>query len=61
MRDICDRAGVSMGAVYIHYKTRDDLVIAACTLDPPRALAPDRELVKLCGGFASFLDVAPQQ
>jgi AcrR family transcriptional regulator len=40
MRDICDRAGVSMGALYVHYKTRDDLVIAACALNPPRTHRP---------------------
>lgn len=33
-RDVCARAGISMGALYIHYKTRDDLMIAACTLEP---------------------------
>lgn len=33
-RDVCTRAGISMGALYIHYKTRDDLMVAACTLDP---------------------------
>jgi AcrR family transcriptional regulator len=36
LRDICARAGVSMGALYIHFNTRDDLVVAACTLDPTR-------------------------
>lgn len=33
-RDVCAQAGISMGALYIHYKTRDDLMIAACTLEP---------------------------
>ncbi|HEX4199037.1 MAG TPA: helix-turn-helix domain-containing protein [Caulobacteraceae bacterium] len=33
LRDICSRAGVSIGALYIHFATKDDAVLAACELD----------------------------
>jgi AcrR family transcriptional regulator len=32
LRDICQRAGVSIGALYIHFKTKEEAVIAACAL-----------------------------
>lgn len=40
LRDVCERASVSMGALYVHFETRDDLVLAACTVDPLRAVTP---------------------
>jgi AcrR family transcriptional regulator len=33
LRDICQRAGISIGALYIHFKTKEEAVIAACALD----------------------------
>jgi AcrR family transcriptional regulator len=32
IRDICDRAGISMGALYVHFADKTDLVIAAFEL-----------------------------
>jgi AcrR family transcriptional regulator len=37
LRDVCKVAGVSMGALYIHFANKHDLVIAACMLP----LVPD--------------------
>lgn len=39
-REICIAAGISKGALYSHFKTREDLIFAACNLDPPFTLAP---------------------
>lgn len=33
LRDVCKRAGVSIGALYIHFSTKEELVLAACALD----------------------------
>lgn len=33
IRDICVRAGVSIGAFYNHFKDRNDVVVAACAID----------------------------
>ena len=33
LRDICKRAGVSIGALYVHFPTKEDLILAACALD----------------------------
>jgi AcrR family transcriptional regulator len=33
LRDICQRGGFSVGAFYTHFKTMDDVVVAACTVD----------------------------
>jgi AcrR family transcriptional regulator len=33
LRDVCKRTGVSIGALYIHFQTREDLILAACSLD----------------------------
>jgi AcrR family transcriptional regulator len=33
LRDVCKRAGVSIGALYVHFPTKDDLILAACALD----------------------------
>ena len=40
LRDVCARAGVSMGALYVHYRTRDDLVLATLRLEPSRQVTP---------------------
>lgn len=32
LRDVCETAGVSMGALYTHFEDKHDLVIAACKL-----------------------------
>jgi AcrR family transcriptional regulator len=40
LRDVCARAGVSMGALYVHYRTRDDLVVAALRMEPLRQVTP---------------------
>ncbi|MBF7015274.1 helix-turn-helix domain-containing protein (plasmid) [Novosphingobium resinovorum] len=33
LRDICRTAGVSMGALYTHFATKEDIIVAACMLD----------------------------
>jgi len=33
LRDVCQRAGVSMGALYVHFRDRDELILAACAVD----------------------------
>ena len=40
LRDVCERVGMSMGALYVHYRTRDDLFVAALRLEPVRQLTP---------------------
>lgn len=40
LRDVCERVGISMGALYVHYKTRDDLFIAAFRSEPLRDVTP---------------------
>jgi len=40
LRDVCERVGMSMGALYVHYRTRDDLFVAALRLEPLRQLTP---------------------
>jgi AcrR family transcriptional regulator len=40
LRDICERVGISMGALYVHYRTRDDLFLAALRLEPSRQVTP---------------------
>jgi AcrR family transcriptional regulator len=36
LRDICERASVSMGALYIHFATKEEAVVAAFALDNAR-------------------------
>jgi AcrR family transcriptional regulator len=38
LRDVCERVGMSMGALYVHYRTRDDLFVAALRMEPMRQL-----------------------
>lgn len=33
LRDICEAAGISMGALYVHFTTKDEAVLAAFDLD----------------------------
>lgn len=33
LRDICRTANVSMGALYTHFATKEDIIVAACMLD----------------------------
>ncbi len=33
LRDICKAAGISIGALYTHFKTKDEAIVAACALD----------------------------
>jgi AcrR family transcriptional regulator len=39
LRDICKAAGVSIGALYVHFATTDDVIMAACMIgwDTPDA------------------------
>ncbi|HKR87711.1 MAG TPA: helix-turn-helix domain-containing protein [Phenylobacterium sp.] len=32
LRDICKAAGISVGALYTHFKTTEEAIVAACTL-----------------------------
>jgi AcrR family transcriptional regulator len=38
LRDVCERVGISMGALYEHYRTRDDLFLVALRLAAAQAL-----------------------
>jgi AcrR family transcriptional regulator len=40
LSDVCERVGLSMGALYVHYRTRDDLFLAALRLEPSRQVTP---------------------
>lgn len=33
LRDVCKHAGISIGALYVHFKTKEELILAACALD----------------------------
>jgi AcrR family transcriptional regulator len=33
LRDVCQRAGISMGALYVHFTAREELILAACAVD----------------------------
>lgn len=33
LRDICARAGVSIGALYIHFQSKNDVILAACSIE----------------------------
>ena len=33
LRDVCKRAGVSIGAFYVHFSSREELILAACAYD----------------------------
>lgn len=33
LRDVCKRAGISIGALYVHFQTKEELILAACALD----------------------------
>ncbi len=33
LRDICERAGISMGSLYVHFRTKEEAVLAAFALD----------------------------
>ncbi|MBS0400141.1 MAG: helix-turn-helix transcriptional regulator, partial [Proteobacteria bacterium] len=33
LRNICSEAGISIGTLYIHFKTKEEAVVAACQLD----------------------------
>lgn len=33
LRDICKAASISIGALYTHFKTKDEAIVAACALD----------------------------
>lgn len=33
LRDVCRRAGISIGALYVHFSTKEELILAACALD----------------------------
>jgi AcrR family transcriptional regulator len=40
LRDVCERVGVSMGALYVHYRTREALFLAALRMEPSRQVTP---------------------
>ena len=40
LRDVCERVGVSMGALYVHYRTREALFLAALRIEPSRQVTP---------------------
>ena len=52
LRDICKAAGVSVGALYTHFKTKEEAIVAACALD--RA---DQDDVELVPDWQSYVDV----
>ena len=40
LRDVCERLGISMGALYVHYRNREDLFLAALRMEPSRQVTP---------------------
>jgi AcrR family transcriptional regulator len=40
LRDVCERVGISMGALYVHYRNREDLFLAALRMEPSRQVTP---------------------
>jgi AcrR family transcriptional regulator len=40
LRDVCERVGISMGALYVHYRSRDALFLAALRMEPSRQITP---------------------
>jgi len=53
LRDVCERVGISMGALYVHYRTRDDLFLAALRLEPSRQVTP-------VSTWADYIDTTKQ-
>lgn len=55
VRDICEAAGVSRGALYIHFPTRDDIVLAgfARANIGMAALSPAKSWADFIGQFAA--------
>ncbi|WP_299006042.1 TetR/AcrR family transcriptional regulator [uncultured Caulobacter sp.] len=53
LRDICKAAGISIGALYTHFKTTEEAIVAACALDHvEREAAPPAETWdEYVGGF----------
>lgn len=64
LRDICKAAGVSTGAFYNHFKTKDGLVLAAFNIDrlnyPPEPLPSNWEeyVDQVCGALITLRDKA---
>ena len=56
LRDICLRAGVSIGALYIHFATKEDVIMAACALDHQRSAEQ-----KPHGNWSSYIRAIKRQ
>ncbi|MHB8528378.1 MAG: TetR/AcrR family transcriptional regulator [Caulobacteraceae bacterium] len=62
LRDICEQAGISMGTFYVHFRTKEEAVVAAFALDnherriKPEPLPETRSeyLERLRQGFIDF-------
>jgi len=54
LRDICREAGISIGALYIHFETKEEVVVAACQLDVEgrSSAPPPRTWSEYLEGFA---------
>ena len=50
LRDICRAAGISNGAFYTHFATREEVVVAACAVD--HAIQADNALPKTWDEYA---------
>ncbi len=62
LRDICEQAGISMGTFYVHFRTKEEAVVAAFALDnterriKPEPL-PETRSEYLVGLRQGFLDM----
>ena len=62
LRDICEQAGISMGSLYVHFRTKEEAVLAAFALDnherrfKPEPLPETREAF-LDGVRQGFFDI----
>lgn len=52
LRDICNRAGVSMGGFYVHFKSKDEAIVAAFYLVREQA---DRPVIESWQALAKYL------
>lgn len=57
MREIAQRAGVSLGNIYNHHRTKDELFAALLDEYEARYTAPDTPLAKALQSFASLDDL----
>jgi AcrR family transcriptional regulator len=55
-RDVCVRAGVSRGALYTHFKTREELILTAAELEPAPSYDPMDNWAEYEGWFRAMIE-----